>query len=172
MWPRPWLAAPVSLTQRQGAGAAASHQAAHGQISIPQRLEVKSMPHRGRAQVLLRVTKQRKAREWLTQLVAMHMSLHSMEVVNRLTSATQLPPGFLQPYISNCIASCQRAAVSHLLVAHQTLHPVAACLMPAMRCCCYLSDCSAPSCLCIGPPGASREQRCSAFVISTAEWRV
>ena len=62
-------------------------------------------------QVLLRVTKQRRAREWLTQLVAMHMSLHSMEVVNRLTSATQLPPGFLQPYISNCIASCQRAAV-------------------------------------------------------------
>ena len=66
---------------------------------------------RGWAQVLLRVTKQRRAREWLTQLVAMHMSLHSMEVVNRLTSATQLPPGFLQPYISNCIASCQRAAV-------------------------------------------------------------
>ena len=66
---------------------------------------------RGWAQVLLRVTKQRRAREWLTQLVAMHMSLHSMEVVNRLTSATQLPPGFLQPYISNCIASCQQAAV-------------------------------------------------------------
>ena len=68
-------------------------------------------------QVLLRVTKQRRGREWLRQLTSMHMSLHSMEVVNRLTNATQLPPDFLQTYISNCIASCRSAVVRFRLQA-------------------------------------------------------
>ncbi len=45
----------------------------------------------------------------LAALVGMPLSLHSMEVFNRLTVAAHLAPALVHRYISNCIASCQAA---------------------------------------------------------------
>ena len=66
-------------------------------------------------QVLLKCLKLKAADDFLAVLARMDLSLHSLEVVNRLVAAAQLPPDFLQEYISNCIGCCERAEVGRSL---------------------------------------------------------
>jgi hypothetical protein len=66
----------------------------------------------------------------LQVLGQMPLSLHSMEVINKLTASGCLPPDVLQMYISNCINSCDGIPVS--LPPHSTLLPGLAHVQPLM----------------------------------------
>lgn len=57
-------------------------------------------------EILMRMLKTRHIDAYLDVIVDMELSLHSMEVVNRLTTSVDLPVHFVHLYIVNSIGTC------------------------------------------------------------------
>ena len=76
----------------------------------------KALSKLGCGQVLVQLLQTDKAANFLQTLISMDLTLHSMEVVNRLTALPEMPPDFLHLYISHCLASCAQAKVGALPV--------------------------------------------------------
>ena len=61
-------------------------------------------------QVLIRLLRSESAAPgYLAALAGLRLSLHSLEVVNRLTLAGSLPGDCVSAFVSGCIACCERA---------------------------------------------------------------
>jgi len=58
-------------------------------------------------EVLLMVMNTNQVTEYFQQLVSTDVTIHSMEVVNKVISTKELPEEFLNLYISTCISTCE-----------------------------------------------------------------
>lgn len=69
------------------------------------------MQHATCAQVLVRLLRAEEGAPpaHLAALAGLPLSLHALEVVNRLTLARALPGGCVSAFVSGCIAACERA---------------------------------------------------------------
>jgi hypothetical protein len=87
--------------------------------SLPQLVEHNPLVAHECLLIILNFSGESEKNEYLSSLVGMDMSLHSMEVVNRLamhnlgTDQPVLHPEYIQLFISSCIASCENIQDRH-----------------------------------------------------------